>query len=145
MYIPDNYYFSDFNDYENTNNLKKKHYIGLNRTANKENKFFIQPNQLNINNYNQYQKISNNSNSMPYKNNLNKSSDINYTRVVNPSQIRQNMEKLNNKIKNLNLLYLQNNNNINLSKIKSNPLQINPNNNNFNKTKTNYTILRTQF
>ena len=77
MYIPDNFYFSDFNDYENTNNLNKKHYIGLNRTANKENKFFIQPNQLNINNYNQYQKISNNSNSMPYKNNLNKSSDIN--------------------------------------------------------------------
>ena len=45
MYISDNFYFSDYPQKENTYNLKKRHYIGLNRTANKEKNFLF--NQIN--------------------------------------------------------------------------------------------------
>ena len=139
MYLPNDFYLSDFNEQSNTYDRNKSRYIGLNRTANKNNNFFFQPNSINAKASNQYKKIHNNSNTFN-KNILNKSTDINYTRVVNPSQIKHSMETLGNKIKKLNGL-LQNTNQIKLPKNKNNSYIINSKkgSNNFN---SNYTILR---
>ena len=139
MYLPNDFYLSDFNEQSNTYDRNKSRYIGLNRTANKNNNFFFQPNSINAKASNQYKKIHNNSNTFN-KNILNKSTDINYTRVVDPSQIKHSMETLGNKIKKLNGL-LQNTNQINLPKNKNNSYIINSKkgSNNFN---SNYTILR---
>ena len=139
MYLPNDFYLSDFNEQSNTYDRNKSRYIGLNRTANKNNNFFFQPNSINAKASNQYKKIHNNSNTFN-KNILNKSTDINYTRVVNPSQIKHSMETLGDKIKKLNGL-LQNTNQIKLPKNKNNSYIINSKkgSNNFN---SNYTILR---
>ena len=139
MYLPNDFYLSDFNEQSNTYDRNKSRYIGLNRTANKNNNFFFQPNSINAKASNQYKKIHNNPNTFN-KNILNKSTDVNCARVVNPSQIKHSMETLGNKIKKLNGL-LQNTNQINFPKNKNNSYIINwkKGSNNFN---SNYTFLR---
>ena len=127
MNFLDNFQFQDFNYENNAYDKNHGHYIGLNRVTDNKQNFFFEPNQMNIMNNNQYTKISNNR--KIYKNNLNKSTDINDSRTLNPSIIRQNMEKLNNKIKKLNGLFQQKNN---LSKTKRNRRR------NKQKSKNNY-------
>ena len=137
MYVPNDFYLSDVNEKNNTNDRNRSRYIGLNRTANKNFNFFFKPNSINAKASNQYKKIPNNTNESN-KNILNKSTDINYTRVVNPSTIKHNMEYLGNKIKKLNGL-LQNNNQINILKNNSYIINSKKGSNNFN---SNYTLLR---
>jgi len=136
MYVPNDFYLSDVNEKNNTNDRNRSRYIGLNRTANKNFNFFFKPNSINAKASNQYKKIPNNTNESN-KNILNKSTDINYTRVVNPSTIKHNMEYLGNKIKKLNGL-LQNNQ-INILKNNSYIINSKKGSNNFN---SNYTLLR---
>ena len=135
MNFLDNFQFQDFNYENNAYDKNNGHYIGLNRVTDNKKNFFFEPNQMNIMNNNQYTKISNNR--KIYRNNLNKSTDINDSRTLNPSIIRQNMEKLNNKIKKLNGLFQQKNN---LSKTKSNGY-ISDTNKGL-KSRTNYIFLR---
>ena len=118
MNFNNNYNFSDFKVGNNTFNRNTSHYIGLNRITNKKQRFFFQPNQMNIINSAEYQKIPNVSN-FYYKNNLNKSTDINNFQTVNTSQIKQRMAKLNNEIKKLNGLFQQKSKNFSENKNNS--------------------------
>ena len=113
--------------------------LGLNRTDEKNNNFFFQPNTLNVINSNKYKKINNNKN-QPYKYILNKSSDVNYQKV-NPSKIKQSMESLNNQIKKLNGLYYSNNNPAKLvTTNKNNSHIINSKKNSNLKSNSNYVL-----
>ena len=118
MNFNNKYNFSDFKGVNTTYNRNTSHYIGLNRISNKKQKFFFQPNQMNVINSAEYQNMPNKSN-IYTKNNLNKSTDITYSQTVNTSQIRQRMAKLNNDIKKLNGLFQQKSKN-NLSENKNN-------------------------
>jgi hypothetical protein len=42
MYVPNDFYLSDVNEKNNTNDRNRSRYIGLNRTANKNFNFFFQ-------------------------------------------------------------------------------------------------------